>query len=134
MQRRELREVELGDWERGEFRRRAAANDPQFAAFAQAGRWDLVPNSEGDGPFRSRVHTAVEDIIAAHTEGQTVAIVCHGGVINGYLAEHYGMHSSFVASIENTSITMIRAVGDRRSIVVINDAHHLYDPVVGAGT
>lgn len=126
----DLREVELGDWERGEFRRRAAARDAEWMRFAESGRWDLIPGSEGDEAFRRRVTAALDVIVAGHA-GETVAVVCHGGVINAYLAELFGLEPSFFCTIENTSVTVVRAGPPRGSIVVaVNDCHHLYDPVV----
>jgi probable phosphoglycerate mutase len=137
---RELREVHLGDWERGEFRRRAAAGDPDFLAWAETGRWDGIPGGEGDDALRARVRTAVTTIAAAH-EGGVVAIVCHGGVINAFLADLYESHRSFCSMIENTSITLIRfgtsITGDwrdggpRPTVVTVNDCAHLYDAVIG---
>jgi probable phosphoglycerate mutase len=130
-QRKELREVWLGDWEKGEFRRRAHVRDPEWMAFAESGRWDLVPNSEGDDAFRARVSAAVGAILTAHV-GQTVAVVCHGGVINAYLAALYDLRPSWWVVIENTSITSLRATGSRQLVMGVNDCHHLYDPVVAA--
>jgi probable phosphoglycerate mutase len=125
-----LQEVHLGDWERGEFRRRAAIRDPEWLVFAETGRWDDVPGSEGDDALRARVWGAIEDIVSAHAD-HTVAVVAHGGVINAYLAEVTGNHRSFFAAIENTSVTVVRANRDLRMIVVMNDCSHLYDPVLG---
>jgi probable phosphoglycerate mutase len=128
-QRPDLREVFLGDWERGEFRRRAAARDPEWVRFAEAGRWDLVPGSEGDDNFRARVCAAVDGIVSSH-RGGTVAVVCHGGVINAYLAAMYELQPSFFCAIENTSVTLVR-VGQRGKVLVaVNDCHHLYDAVL----
>ena len=125
----ELREVHLGEWERGEFRRRAAVRDPEWLRFARSGRWDLVPGSEGDVAFRARVRHAIDDVAAAH-EDETVAVVAHGGVINAYLAEAWGLERSFFVTVENTSVTVVRAGPMGRILVTVNDCHHLYDAVV----
>jgi probable phosphoglycerate mutase len=130
-QRKELREVWLGDWERGEFRRRAHERDPEWMLFAESGRWDLVPGSEGDDAFRARVQAAIGQILADH-DGQTVAVVCHGGVINAYLAALYDLRPSWWVVIENTSVTHIRAGGGRQLVMGVNDCHHLYDPVLAS--
>ena len=128
-QRQDLREVWLGEWERGEFRRRAQTRDPEWLAFARSGRWDLVPGSEGDDALRTRVARAIGEI-AAHHRGETVAVVVHGGVINGYLAATFETTSSWFALIENTSVTVVLAGAERRILVTVNDCTHLYDPVV----
>jgi probable phosphoglycerate mutase len=130
-QRPDLQEVHLGDWGSGEFRRRAAVRDPEWQRFAAAGRWDLVPGSEGDDVFRHRVKRAVDEETARHA-GKSIAIVVHGGVINAYLAETFGIERSFFASIENTSLTILRASGDRRLLVTVNDCTHLYDPALAS--
>jgi probable phosphoglycerate mutase len=128
-QRKDLREVWLGDWERGEFRRRAQARDPEWLVFARSGRWDLVPGSEGDDALRTRVTRAIGEIAAQH-RGESVAVVVHGGVINGYLAATFETTASWFALIENTSVTVVLAGATRRLLVTVNDCTHLYDPVV----
>lgn len=128
----DLREVDLGEWSEGGYRQRAAANDPEFLRFAAAGRWDLIPGSEGDRPFRQRVMTAVDRLASAHV-GQSVVVVCHGGVINAVFAEILGIERSTFTLIENTSVSIVRfdqATG-RRLVVLLNDATHLYDVVAG---
>jgi probable phosphoglycerate mutase len=136
----ELREVHLGEWEGGEFRRRAAAGDPEFLAWAATGRWDGIPGGEGDDALRARVRSTVTSIAAAHESG-VVAVVCHGGVINAFLADLFGSHRSFCATIDNTSVTLVRfgtAItgdwddgGPRPTVVTVNDCAHLYDAVIG---
>jgi probable phosphoglycerate mutase len=125
----DLREVWLGEWERGEFRRRAHARDPEWLAFARAGSWDLVPGSEGDDALRSRVTSALGEIAARH-RGESVVVVVHGGVINAFLAATFGMRSSWFALIENTSVTVVLAGVERSILATVNDCGHLYDPAL----
>ena len=127
--RSDLREVDLGDWERGEFRRRAAEGDPEFLAFIAAGRWEVIPGAEADEAVRDRIHSACSELAASHAGG-SVAVVCHGGVINGWLARQLGSHRSMVVSIDNTSVTSLRTDGARWLLVGINDTHHLGDPLL----
>ena len=87
--------------------------------------------AEGDAVFRARV-AAVIDSLAAQHGGETIAIVCHGGVIASYLANVFDMHRSLWLSVENTSISQIRLSPHGPMVVVANDCHHLYDPVLGA--
>jgi probable phosphoglycerate mutase len=130
VQRADLREVHLGDWERGEFRRRAALRDPEFLAWAATGRWETIPNAEADEHLRDRVSAAVDEAAAAHPGG-CVAVVCHGGVINAWLARFTGSHRSLVVSIDNTSVTRLRTDGERWLVLGVNDHHHLGDPLLG---
>ncbi len=131
----DLREVDLGEWSHGGYRKRAAANDPEFLRFAAAGRWDLIPGSEGDGPFRQRVMTTLHRLACAHVD-RSLAVVCHGGVINAVLAEILGIERSTFTLIENTSVTIVRfdLATDRWLVVTLNDATHLYDVVAGTSS
>ena len=88
------------------------------------------PGSEGDRALRTRVRAAIEEIVAGHVR-ETVAVVAHGGVINAYLAEVFANPRTFFVAVENTSVTVIRATADVRTVVVVNDCSHLYDIVVG---
>ncbi|MEJ7844172.1 MAG: histidine phosphatase family protein [Acidimicrobiales bacterium] len=127
--RQDLREVDVGDWAGGEFRVRAAARDPEFLAFARAGRWDAIPGAEPDNDLRERVFAAVSGIAAAHPGG-SVAVVCHTGVINAVLARWVDAERSILAVIENTSVTTLRTDGQQWLVVGVNDCHHLGDPLL----
>ena len=129
----DLQEVLLGDWGNGEFRRRAAVQDPEWLAWSTTGRWDGIPGGEGDEALRGRVVATVDGLAGKHA-GQVIAVVVHGGVINAYLAEVLGMPRSLWLSVENTSITVVRIGAGGAHVVVANDCHHLYDPVAGPAT
>jgi probable phosphoglycerate mutase len=126
----DLEEVRLGEWANGEFRRRAAVRDPEWVAWSRTGRWDGIPGCEGDEAFRRRIRRSVEEAISAHPVG-TIAVVAHGGSINAYLAEVLGIERSLFATIENTSISVVRIVDGISMVATLNDCNHLYDPVVG---
>jgi broad specificity phosphatase PhoE len=121
----DLEEVRLGDWSNGEFRRRAAAGDPEYVKWAETGRWDGIPNAEGDQRFRSRVSDRINALAAQHNGG-CIAVVCHGGVINAYLANMLGTHRSLWMMVENTSITTVK-LSATPSVLTLNDCNHLYD-------
>jgi 2,3-bisphosphoglycerate-dependent phosphoglycerate mutase len=126
---RDLEEIRLGDWGGGEFRRRAAVNDPEWVAWAQTGRWDGIPGAESDDDLRTRF-AAVANAAAERHVGASVAIVAHGGAINAYVAHLLGVHRTLFFTVENTSITTIRVGPHGPTIIGINDCTHLYDPVV----
>ncbi|MBI5088601.1 MAG: histidine phosphatase family protein [Actinobacteria bacterium] len=127
----DLEEIRLGDWGLGEFRRRAAAADPEWLAWSLTGRWDGIPGGEGDEGLRGRVATNIA-LLAERHRGQRIAVVVHSGVINAYVSHLLDVHRSLWMVVENTSITLVRLHRDAfPTIVSINDCHHLYDPVLG---
>lgn len=129
--RTDLEEVRLGDWGRGEFRRRAAVGDPEFVAWARTGRWDGIPGGEGDQALRARVARVMDELVAQHRGGR-LAVVSHGGAINAYLAHLLGLERSIWVTVENTSVTVVRVGPDGPTVVTVNDCHHLYDTIVGS--
>lgn len=121
----DLEEVRLGDWSHGEFRRRAASSDPAYVDWSQTGTWDGIPNGEGDQQFRHRVTTRINALAKQH-DGGVIAVVCHGGVINAYVAAMLGTQRSLWMMVENTSITAIK-LNATPSVLILNDCTHLYD-------
>jgi 2,3-bisphosphoglycerate-dependent phosphoglycerate mutase len=100
-----------------------AANDPRWHAML-AGEWDA---EESEAEFRERIITSIDGIIADHS-GERVALVCHGGVINGYLSHVLGL-GSFARGFfypNYTSINRVAAASSgERSVVTINETSHL---------
>ncbi len=86
--------------------------------------WDNIPGSEKSGPFRKRIVRAFDQVIE-ECPGQKVAVACHGGVIQAYVAHVLGVRTDFPIYTFNASITSIRAAGDRRAIWRVNDLAHL---------
>ena len=128
----DLEEIRLGEWGNGEFRRRAAVQDPEWVAWSGTGSWDGIPGAETDAGFRARVAGVVDQLAARHA-GQTIAVVCHGGAIASYLAHAFGIARSHWMTVENTSISVVRWSPGVSTAIAVNDCHHLYDPVLGAG-
>jgi probable phosphoglycerate mutase len=126
----ELEEVRLGEWSKGEFRRRAASGDPEWLAWSRTGRWDGIPGGEGDTAFRARVTDMISRLAANHP-GAAIAVVAHGGTINAYLAELLGIEQSIWMAVENTSISVVHVTPHGPHVITVNDCHHLFDPVLG---
>ena len=100
-----------------------ATNDPRWQAMLD-GSWD---SDESVEDFRDRTLIAIESIISDHG-GERVAIVCHGGVINGYLSEVLDLRDFARAFFypNYTSIHRVAAASSgERSIVTINETSHL---------
>ena len=100
-----------------------ATNDPRWEKLLR-GEWDGV--DEDPSIFKARVVATVEDMIARHPGGRVV-VVCHGGVINQYLAHVLGIETNIGFFYPKyTSIHRVMAArSGERSIVSINEASHL---------
>jgi 2,3-bisphosphoglycerate-dependent phosphoglycerate mutase len=100
-----------------------AANDPRWQALLR-GEW--TAHEESPDQFRGRIVGAVERLIDAHS-GDRIAVVCHGGVINGYLAHILGLPNPQGFFYPNyTSIHRVAAArSGERSIVTVNETSHL---------
>jgi len=127
----ELEEVRLGEWGNGEFRRRAFVMDPEWVEWSRTRTWDGIPGAEGDAVFRRRVTRAIDRAVSAHPGGR-LAVVCHGGVINAYLAVLLGSARTIWMTCDNTSISVVHHAADGHSIVTANDCRHLDDPALRA--
>ena len=78
--------------------------------------------------FAQRVERGLAKIIAAHP-GETVAAVCHGGVISNFLAKMFDQRSDYYFDSHYTAVTRIRAsaASGRRTMVSFNECHWLRD-------
>jgi 2,3-bisphosphoglycerate-dependent phosphoglycerate mutase len=99
-----------------------AANDPRWQAML-AGEWGA---DETLDEFIARIVRGIERLIGEH-RGERIAVVCHGGVINGYVAHVLGLPGTTGFFYPNyTSIHRIAAASSgERSIVTINETPHL---------
>ncbi|MGZ4797958.1 MAG: histidine phosphatase family protein [Acidimicrobiia bacterium] len=100
------------------------AKDDRWAAMVE-GRWE---DYGGENPerFRARIVPAIDGIIDAHP-GETVVVVCHGGVINVYLAALLGLPHHLWFDPGYTSISRVRAArAGARSLASLNEMAHLY--------
>jgi probable phosphoglycerate mutase len=100
-----------------------ASNDPRWQAMV---RGDWTSEDETEEEFRERVVRDVDRLIDAHP-GQRIAVSCHGGVINAYLAHVLDLPVGKGFFYPNyTSIHRIAASrGGHRSIVTVNETAHL---------
>ncbi|MDJ0769920.1 MAG: histidine phosphatase family protein [Ilumatobacter sp.] len=100
-----------------------AAGDPRYH--------EVINNLwEGEDPvedFEQRVTTSLDAIIADHA-GDTVAVVCHGGVINLFLATVLGIGEERTGFFYPNYTSINRVAASRsgvRSVVTINETAHL---------
>ena len=95
----------------------------------------LAPGGESWAQFLLRVGTTLNRIAQEH-DGKTIAIVCHGGVIDGSLLCFFGLNTQSLPAVDfqthNTSITHWERRArpgrpPRWRLVAYNDAAHLRD-------
>ncbi|HUY47503.1 MAG TPA: histidine phosphatase family protein [Streptosporangiaceae bacterium] len=120
----DLREVYLGDWEAGLFRRMVADNHPVAERMWAEERWDVIPGAEPAEAFAARVGRAIQRVAAAHPD-QRVAIVTHGGVIGQALALASGSRPFAFLGADNASISRLVVTSQRWAIRGYNDIAHL---------
>lgn len=100
-----------------------AANDPRWRDLV-SGQWTAVHETEEE--FIHRIVTSIEEIVERHSS-QRVLVVCHGGVINAYVASILGLANKRGFFYPNyTSIHRIAAArSGERSVVTLNETSHL---------
>jgi 2,3-bisphosphoglycerate-dependent phosphoglycerate mutase len=88
------------------------------------GRWEEVGGEPPDR-FRARIVPCVDALIERFA-GRRVAAVCHGGVINVYLAALLGLERHLWFEPGYTSISRVAAARTgERSVVTLNETAHL---------
>ena len=100
-----------------------ASNDPRWQQLVDD-TW--AERDETRAEFGGRVLAAIDGIIDAHPS-ETVAVVCHGGVINSYLGGVLGLaESPGFFYPDYTSVHRVMASrGGGRSILALNETAHL---------
>jgi len=122
----DLREVHLGDWDGGEYRRRIADGDPLIRRSFEEGRWSVLPNAEDDEAFAARVQRGLQRI-ADENRGSAVVAFVHGGVIAAAFAGVTSAGPFAFLGADNASLSELWALPDRFVARRFNDTAHLDD-------
>lgn len=126
----DLREVHLGEWEGGAFRRHVAERHPIARQVFDTQRWDAIPGAEPSEAFGARLRTAVTRIAEAHPDEMVVAFT-HGGAIGMITSLATGAEPFAFVGSDNASITHLVVLpsgddGRRRWLIRrFNDTGHL---------
>ena len=121
---RQLREVGLGEWEGGLYRRRMAENGPLVQRMLADERWDVIPGAEPAQEFADRVRGAIERLAAGHP-GQRLVVFSHGGVIGQILALASGARLFAFVGADNGSVSHLVVNGTQWVVRGFNDTAHL---------
>lgn len=116
-----FREVDFGDWTGLTWEQVHARFG--IRAFQWLDQMDkgALPNGESAEAFRSRVEPDLHSILAQHA-GQSVAIVCHGGVIRMILSIVLDLPLTKMASfeIDYASLTLIELHQHKTEVTLLN--------------
>jgi 2,3-bisphosphoglycerate-dependent phosphoglycerate mutase len=120
----DLREVHLGDWEGGLFRKMVAENHPIMQRVGAEERWDLIPGAEPAADFAARVRGVITRMAASHP-GERVAAFSHGGFIGQALAQASGSRPFAFSGAANASISRLVVTDQLWIVRTYNDTAHL---------
>ncbi len=121
-----LREVRLGIWEAGLFRKMVAEHHPIAQRMWTEERWDVIPDAEPAEEFAARLRAAIGRLAAGHPD-QRLAVFVHGGVIGQILALASGSRPFAFLGADNGSISRLVVHDERWIVCGYNDTAHL-DP------
>jgi probable phosphoglycerate mutase len=124
----DLAEGYVGEWEGKPFEEILASDERLLQRVRnQEPIYAHAPGVEDIAPFRARVRGVIEGLLERHPDGNVV-VVCHGGVINAYVAPLLGVDHELFFIPENTSLNSVIVDGDARRVRFLNDYLHLSDP------
>src|SRR5262249_56927504 len=122
-----LREVGLGEWEGGLFRKMVSEHHPAAMRMWAQESFEVIPGAEPAAEFAARVRDATGRVAAAHI-GQRVAVFTHGGVIGQVLALASGARAFAFRTSDNGSISRWVVSGERGFVRGFNDPARLDPP------
>ncbi|MHB1988504.1 MAG: histidine phosphatase family protein [Acidimicrobiales bacterium] len=120
----DLREVLLGEWEGGAYRRHMIEGHPLALEMVRQERWDVIPGAESNERFQARLRAGIERIAAAH-KGQRVVAFSHGGAIGMILSLASGSRPFAFVAGDNASISSLVVGGGQWLVRGFNDVSHL---------
>jgi 2,3-bisphosphoglycerate-dependent phosphoglycerate mutase len=119
-----LREIYLGEWEGGVYRKHVTDGHPLARQVFAEERWEVIPGAERSAAFAGRVREAIDRIAASH-RGERVAVFTHGGVIGQAIALASGCRPFAFIGADNASITSLVVSADSWVVRGYNDTAHL---------
>lgn len=87
-----------------------------------------LPDFVDADAFSTRVRAGMQRIIDGHRHDQTIAVFCHGGVVNVWLQHLLGLDRPLVFPIDYASMTRVLISRDGRTRVAsVNETAHVRD-------
>lgn len=120
----DLREIFLGEFEGGLFRKMSADGHPAVETMRKTGDWGAIPGAETNEQLRARTTGVIERVAKAHAD-ELVAVVCHGGVISALVGHAMNQHPMRYGGARNGSISHIVVAEQHWILRSFNDAAHV---------
>jgi broad specificity phosphatase PhoE len=87
-----------------------------------------LPGSVDEPAFIARVHAGVADIVAAADHEDTVAVFCHGGVINALVHQIMKTERLLCVQVDYAGITrLLKSRAGGLGVASINGTEHVWD-------
>ncbi len=120
----DLREIMLGEWEGGLYRKNVMEGHPVALEMLRTERWDAVPGAESNEAFAERLTAGINRIAAAHPNGRVV-VVSHGGAIGMICSIATGARPFAFVAVDNGSVSRLVVAAGRWMVRGFNDVSHL---------
>ena len=133
LQKPNLKEVYLGDWESRPFEEIQSREKDRYTSwFENPDEKASAPRGESLADFNDRVMTEVNNILQKNNHGEkdkTIAIVCHGLAIRIVLCNALNLELKNIWYIKqkSTALNIIDYNGSKRFVSLLNDTSHLED-------
>lgn len=121
-----FREIKFGEWEGLTYEDIKAKWPDIIDRFFTHADEVAIPGGETFSQLKERASAAIEQITARH-QGQTIAVVSHGGTIRTILCAALNIHLNYVWNIrqDNTAVSIVEYHKERPIVTLVNDIHHL---------
>jgi probable phosphoglycerate mutase len=87
-----------------------------------------LPGNVDEDAFRARVKAGVDDLVAAANHEDTVAVFCHGGVINALVHQIMRTERLLCVQVDYAGVTRLLSSRDGKlGVASVNGTEHVWD-------
>jgi broad specificity phosphatase PhoE len=122
-----LREYDAGELNGIVFHEMETRYPELWRAWQTSPEWVPFPGSEGTESFHARLAASLEDIQDRHSEGESVAVVTHGGSLGMILAHmlRIDINRPTPFHFGNASLSIVQLTPRGPRLTLMNDTSHL---------